>query len=1141
MIIEKNKFYISPTDLNNFVSCNYHAFNDLNEDIKGLKKKEPSEDMKLWRKYGKDHEKNYFEKLKNKYSNNITINPTKSYDDRYKDTVEAIKKGYDLIYKAYFIEDEFRGEADFIIKNNEKSKLGNFSYEVYDTKITKNLKPLHVLQITSYSYLISKITGILPKLMHLVDGNNEHHSYKVTEFLDYFKFTRSKFKKFLSDKGEKNLYPEKCNHCNYCIWQEECLKIWVGDNYINQVSRINKSQTTKLKKENINTVEKLGKANIKKIKAKINKSTLERLHQQANLQEEKRLTGISKFIVLDQIVGQGFYKMPKEDEGDVFFDIEGFPDSNKRNLEYLHGLYYKEKGKNTFKFFFVEENNRDSEFEIFKQLVKFLKKRFDDYPNAFIYHYNDYETRALKELASEYSSIFPEGNNLVDDLLRKQKFVDLYRVVERTIQTSEKDLSLKSLEKFYRKEREANIKTASDSIRLYDNWCSTKDEKIKKDIIHYNQEDCVSTGDLRNFLLDEKKKDDRYNDIPWFTPTISKKDEEKTKEVKRKTKPKSKKKTVQQIEEEESLLINTLNNSKKNKNIINKIIDLVGFHRREAKPDNWKYYDRLNKTPDLLEDDAECLANCIFVKEVKDEETNKTIYIYEFETQNFKIKEGDSATELYEQLNYGKVGTITEDEDDGNFVEIISNKKDKPPDIFTFKPTGSPSADAIRDALNLFLNEYVNSNNLKYKCGLDILENSYPDVLKVKKGEPIFDENKDLIDEAKNTVKNLKSSYLLVQGPPGAGKTFISAHMILALIKDGKKVGVTSNSHKAINNLLRQVENLADFEFAGFKKGSKPEYKLNGKFILDKASVRREDYDSYLLFAGTAWLFSDIDLNQRLDYLFIDEAGQVSLANTLAMSTSTKNIVLIGDQMQLSQPIKGTHPGIAGKSSLEYLLEGYDTIPSHKGIFLNETRRLNKKICEFISTSFYDSRLKSHTVTNERYIKLSLDKINDEGIIYVPMSHKNNSQKSIEETNYIKNLLSKIIGKRCKDNKNTKERKINLEDILVVSPYNMQVNNLTRNLPKGSKIGTIDSFQGQEAKIVIISMASSDPENVPRHKSFIFSRNRLNVAISRAECVAIILFNPNLLNTSCQKIEEMRLINNFCKLLSYTTKDGEAY
>ena len=384
MRIKKDQIFTSPSDLNNFVSCKYHTFNDLHEYKNGLKKKEPPEDMKLWRRYGDEHEKKHFKLLQKKYLNNITIDPTKSDDERYKNTISAIKSGYDLIYKAYFIEGKFRGEADFIIKNKQKSKIGDYSYEVYDTKITKKLKPKHVLQITAYSHLISKLTGVVPNFMHLIDGASEYHKYKVKEFLDYFNFTQSKFEKFISDKDKKKLYPESCNHCNYCIWQQECLKIWEGDNYINQVARINKSQIVKLKKEGIDTVEKLAKSKTNKIKSKINKLTLERLHQQANLQEEKRLTGKLKYIVLDQIEGQGFYKIPEPNDGDLFFDIEGFPESNKRNLEYLHGLYFKEKDKGIFKYFYVKNNTRESELQIFKELISFLKKKIKMFLSFFM-------------------------------------------------------------------------------------------------------------------------------------------------------------------------------------------------------------------------------------------------------------------------------------------------------------------------------------------------------------------------------------------------------------------------------------------------------------------------------------------------------------------------------------------------------------------------------------------------------------------------------------------------------------------------------------------------------------------------------------------------------------------------------------
>jgi uncharacterized protein len=270
-------------------------------------------------------------------------------------------------------------------------------------------------------------------------------------------------------------------------------------------------------------------------------------------------------------------------------------------------------------------------------------------------------------------------------------------------------------------------------------------------------------------------------------------------------------------------------------------------------------------------------------------------------------------------------------------------------------------------------------------------------------------------------------------------------------------------------------------------------------------------------------------MHQSLDYLFIDEAGQVALGTTIANATSAKNLVLIGDQMQLSQPIRAKHNGYARKSSLDFVLENLDTIPPEKGIFLNTTRRLNKKICSFISNSFYESRLTSHNEANLRSVKLKLDPIKDEGIFHVPIDHNGCSQRSDEEADLIEKTFNKIIGKEFKVG--DKKGKISPKDIMVVAPYNAQANNIRERLNKTNqddvKVGTIDLFQGQEAKVVLISMTTSDVESLPRHKDFFFSRNRLNVAISRAQCVAIIIFNENLLLASTNSIEEMKLMNNF--------------
>jgi len=288
MRISKNKILYSPSDLNNFVSCKYHIKNDLLADEKKFKKREISADLKLRIKYGIEHETKHFKLFKNKNNPSVTINDKLTDEKRFEATKQALTKGYKLIYKAYFIEKNFRGEADFLLRVNTKSDLGNYSYEVYDTKITKNLRPKHVLQITGYSYLLGKLQNLLPRHMYLIDGNNKFNRYKVNEFIDYFTYTRNRFENLLPTLKKSDIYPEKCSYCQYCPWLDVCEKKWGEDNYINQVARINKSQVVKLKKEKIKTVEALAKTNVNKIKSKINQSTKIRLVQQAKLQEEKK-------------------------------------------------------------------------------------------------------------------------------------------------------------------------------------------------------------------------------------------------------------------------------------------------------------------------------------------------------------------------------------------------------------------------------------------------------------------------------------------------------------------------------------------------------------------------------------------------------------------------------------------------------------------------------------------------------------------------------------------------------------------------------------------------------------------------------------------------------------------------------------
>jgi uncharacterized protein len=382
---------------------------------------------------------------------------------------------------------------------------------------------------------------------------------------------------------------------------------------------------------------------------------------------------------------------------------------------------------------------------------------------------------------------------------------------------------------------------------------------------------------------------------------------------------------------------------------------------------------------------------------------------------------------------------------------------------------------------------------------------------------------------------------MLVQGPPGAGKTFTAAHAIVELLKRHKRVGISSNSHKAINTLLTEVERVAKerkVKFRGVKKSSDDDHQFNGNAVEDVTANQDVFAGDYDLIAGTAWLFACEELDRALDYIFIDEAGQVSLAHVVGMGVSARNLVLIGDQMQLAQPTQGVHPGDSGFSALEYALGDLATVPAHLGIFLDKTRRMHPAVCRFVSEAFYDGRL--HPDPSNARQRLVLGPNADTvlaptGIRFVDVDHSDCSQSSEAEAVILNRVFRNLLKQRWV---NAQGRQVSIEkdDVLVVSPYNMQVDLLRRTLPKGARVGSVDKFQGQEAAVVLISMATSSSGDMPRNIEFLFSRNRLNVAISRARCLAVIFASPRLLETPCSNIEQMQLVNALCWAKAYADK-----
>jgi len=399
-------------------------------------------------------------------------------------------------------------------------------------------------------------------------------------------------------------------------------------------------------------------------------------------------------------------------------------------------------------------------------------------------------------------------------------------------------------------------------------------------------------------------------------------------------------------------------------------------------------------------------------------------------------------------------------------------------------------------------------------------------------------------DAVVRLVLAMDETTLCVQGPPGTGKTTTSARAILALLEQGKRVGVTSNSHAAIENLLLRCCELARAESRDLpclKVGGDGEGRLFEEFpstcYAKDTGKAQPTIGGHALVGGTAWLFSHESQEARFDHLFVDEAGQVSLANVAGMVRAATNLVLVGDQMQLAQPIQGSHPGESGRSVLDHVLGGHATVPPDRGVFLDRTLRLHPALCGFLSETIYEGRLHADPVCARRVVRVpggpSSNRIVplEAGLLFVPVPHEGNTQASDEEVDTIRRILGELLGREQTNERGEVAGRIELNDVLVVAPYNLQVHRLREALPPGVRVGTVDRFQGQEATVVLVSMCASDGHDSPRGLAFVLDRNRLNVALSRARSLAIVVGHPGLAETHAATIEQVTLINRFARIV----------
>jgi uncharacterized protein len=383
---------------------------------------------------------------------------------------------------------------------------------------------------------------------------------------------------------------------------------------------------------------------------------------------------------------------------------------------------------------------------------------------------------------------------------------------------------------------------------------------------------------------------------------------------------------------------------------------------------------------------------------------------------------------------------------------------------------------------------------------------------------------------------------LAIQGPPGSGKTYRATQAILALVRAGRRVGVTANSHQVITELLKKLHHLGTREGQriAIHHIAEPE-RFEGKELPFGVSTDYSAIASRLgngelqVVGGTSFAWTNKAMRASVDVLFIEEAGQVSLANALAVSSAAKSLVLLGDPAQLDQPTKGVHPPGADVSALAHMLGPAVTMPAALGIFLPETRRLHPDICSFTSEAFYEGRLRPISGLDRQTV--NGPPWAGSGLRYLPVEHTGNTNSSEEEVEQVAALVRELYGFSptfCEVD--GRERPLRIgdghKDVLVVAPYNAQVALLKRKLPNDRvEVGTVDKFQGKEAPIVIYSMTSSSGDDAPRGLEFLYSLNRLNVATSRAQALVILVSSPSLVRARCKTPRHLKLVNALCAYL----------
>ena len=1136
---------VSATDLVGFLECDHLPSLEL-ERARGERERPFRHDpqLELIRKRGFDHEQRIIERFRSegRSVHEIATREARTPDELREaeaETLAAMRRGEDVIFQATFFDGRWRGHADFLVRRDDRpSVLGPWSYDVADTKLARRVKAAAIIQMCVYGDLLERLQGIPPEFVSVVTGDGVLHDHLLADYAAYYRSAKARFEdRILGEGAPPATYPEPVDHCRVCAWWSVCADQRRADDHLSLVANMGRGHRQRLVEAGIPTLAALAGVPEGARLGTVPPRIASRLRSQAALQLGYRQTGTLRYELIppetDQ-PGRGLAALPAPSALDLFFDIESDPWALEDGLEYLLGYVEAGSGDPVYGAFWAHD--RAGEKRAFEQFVDLVMERLGRDPAMHVYHYGGYESGALKRLMQRHGT----REDQVDLLLRGRVLVNLYdHVVRSGIRASVESYSIKSIEKFYMPLREGPVTDAGFSVVEYERWMESREQSILDGIAAYNRDDCVSTLLLRDWLEERRiEAAPLYPDgvVPRPAPVDGSPTEQLADDQ-------------AATRAREDALRRDLPADRLGRDDVQQglwlLAALLDWHRRESKPAWWMWYWLRDATTEDLVASADALGELAFDREV-DQVKRSVVHRYRFDpSQDTKIKAGDTPIDPATGDAAGEVRAI---DTLAGTIDLKRNAhRPHPSALIPGKPYGP---EPMRSALGRVA-DHVIGHGLdgpgRFRAVRDLVLGRPPRVVFQPEGSPLARAGETPLDAARRLALALDETVLPIQGPPGTGKTYTGARMIVDLVRAGKRVGVTAQAHKAIANMLDAVSEAATEAGVPVAIAQKCDpgdggSTASGVVQVDKPEAARDGLSAgtYQVVGGTAWLWARDDMESSVDVLFVDEAGQLSLAMAVAVGTAARSLVLLGDPNQLPQVSQGTHPEGASASALEHLIAGAATIAPDRGLLLSTTYRLHPDINGYISEVFYDGRLQPDTANALQDLAGGLP-LGGTGIRLVPLAHAHASNRSRIEADWIVDAVAGLLGRPWTD-RSGRVRTLTAQDVLIVAPYNAQVAEIhgavRARLGIDANVGTVDRFQGREAPVAIYSMTTSTPDEAPRDLEFLYSGHRLNVAVSRARGLAAVVLSPELLRVACRTPEQMRLVNALCRFVELAGTTG---